>query len=322
MGRCHLFCCRGEIGKHTGFKLLRLCVLWVQIPPTVLNNTSEKHRKEDKNLYTILMKEDKSLVATSRTILRQYESLVDKIQFIMPKMYGDLDFFTGDYQIVLKYVDQANIPHTVFLEKGEELYKENYINCILPVGIELTKFAGDITMYISVMDVNIEDETKAEVLHTNGITISITPLDDIYGFAPNESFQKMDQEILKLQAVIKANTILAEAIDQNKADDIELSSENGELYLTSNNKKIGTGLSLNNLGNALSDNTKDGLTFMITDEEESSDDKPQYSLNIDSSTNELLLLSNGVVISRVSAQDLGELIVKSTKDDGLNEVLT
>lgn len=189
-------------------------------------------------MYTILMKEDKSLVATSRSILRQYESLVDKIQFIIPKMYGDLDFSTGDYQIVLKYVDQANIPHTVFLEKGEELYKENYINCILPVGIELTKFAGDITMYISVMDVNIEDETKAEVLHTNGITISITPLDDIYGFAPNESFQKMDQEILKLQAAIKANTILAEAIDQNKADD--LSYEDNTLSLMANGKKIGT----------------------------------------------------------------------------------
>ena len=189
-------------------------------------------------MYTILMKEDKSLVATSRTILRQYESLVDKIQFIIPKMYGNLDFFAGDYQIVLKYVDQANIPHTVFLEKGEELYKENYINCILPVGIELTKFAGDITMYISVMDVNIEDETKAEVLHTNGITISITPLDDIYGFAPNESFQKMDQEILKLQAAIKANTILAEAIDQNKADD--LSYEDNTLSLMANGKKIGT----------------------------------------------------------------------------------
>lgn len=189
-------------------------------------------------MYTILMKENKSLVATSRTVLRQYESLVDKIQFIIPKMYGDLDFSTGDYQIVLKYVDQANIPNTVFLEKGEELYKENYINCILPVGIELTKFAGDITMYISVMDVNIEDETKAEVLHTNGITISITPLDDIYGFAPNESFQKMDQEILKLQAAIKANTILAEAIDQNKADD--LSYEDNTLSLMANGKKIGT----------------------------------------------------------------------------------
>lgn len=189
-------------------------------------------------MYTILMKEDKSLVATSRSILRQYESLVDKIQFIIPKMYGDLDFSTGDYQIVLKYVDQANIPHTVFLEKGEELYKENYINCILPVGIELTKFAGDITMYISVMDVNIEDETKVEVLHTNGITISITPLDDIYGFAPNESFQKMDQEILKLQVAIKANTILAEAIDQNKADD--LSYEDNTLSLMANGKKIGT----------------------------------------------------------------------------------
>ena len=189
-------------------------------------------------MYSILMQNDKTLVATSRTVLRQYESLVDKIQFIIPRLYGDLDFFTGDYQIVLKYVDQANIPHTVFLDKSEELYKEDYINCILPVGIELTRFAGDITMYISVLDVNIEDEIKAEVLHTNGITITITPLDDIYGFSPSESFQKMDQEILKLQAAIKANTILTESIDQNKADD--LSYEDNTLSLMANGKKIGT----------------------------------------------------------------------------------
>ena len=126
----------------------------------------------------------------------------------------------------------------MFLDKEDKLYKENYIKCVLPVGIELTKFAGNITMYISILCVNTEDETKAEVLHTNGITISITPLDDIYGFSPNESFQKMDQEILKLQAAIKANTILAEAIDQNKADD--LSYEDNTLSLMANGKKIGT----------------------------------------------------------------------------------
>lgn len=189
-------------------------------------------------MYTILMQDDKNLIATSRTTLRQYESLVDKIQFIIPQMYGDINFFTDDYQIVLKYVDQANIPYTVFLDKEDKLYKENYIKCVLPVGIELTKFAGNITMYISILCVNTEDETKAEVLHTNGITISITPLDDIYGFSPNESFQKMDQEILKLQAAIKANTILAEAIDQNKADD--LSYEDNTLSLMANGKKIGT----------------------------------------------------------------------------------
>ena len=68
-------------------------------------------------MYTILMQDDKNLIATSRTTLRQYESLVDKIQFIIPQMYGDINFFTDDYQIVLKYVDQANIPYTVFLDK-------------------------------------------------------------------------------------------------------------------------------------------------------------------------------------------------------------
>ena len=93
-------------------------------------------------MYTILMQNDKTLVATSRTVLRQYESLVDKIQFILPQTYEGINLFTGDYRIVLKYVDQSNVPHMVFLTKEEELYKENYIRCVLPVGIELTRFAG------------------------------------------------------------------------------------------------------------------------------------------------------------------------------------
>ena len=254
------------------------------------------------------MNADKSLIRTSESTIYQRENLVDKIQFLFPEVYENLSL--RDFIAILKYIDQGNEAHIEILEADEEPYVyegSSYIRYIVPITTQLTRFSGSVKFRISFLNI----ESEEEVLHTGEALIVIKPLKDLLDFTPKDVLETIDKEYLKIQA-----------IDQNKADDIELSSENGELYLTSNNKKIGTGLSLNNLGNALSDNTKDGLTFMITDEEESSDDKPQYSLNIDSSTNELLLLSNGVVISRVSAQDLGELIVKSTKDDGLNEVLT
>ena len=270
-------------------------------------------------MYTYIMNADKSLIRTSESTIYQRENLVDKIQFLFPEVYENLSL--RDFIAILKYIDQGNEAHIEILEADEEPYVyegSSYIRYIVPITTQLTRFSGSVKFRISFLNI----ESEEEVLHTGEALIVIKPLKDLLDFTPKDVLETIDKEYLKIQAMNKALSILADSIDQNKADDIELSSENGELYLTSNNKKIGTGLSLNNLGNALSDNTKDGLTFMITDEEESSDDKPQYSLNIDSSTNELLLLSNGVVISRVSAQDLGELIVKSTKDDGLNEVLT
>lgn len=270
-------------------------------------------------MYTYIMNTDKSLIRTSESTIYQRENLVDKIQFLFPETYENT--ILSNCSAILKYIDQGNEAHSEILNLDTEPYSYNSVNYLrysINVDTQITRFAGTIVFRISFLNI----ESEEEVLHTGEGSINIKPLNDLFAFAPRESLEVIDKEYLKIQAMNKALSILADSIDQNKADDIELSSENGELYLTSNNKKIGTGLSLNNLGNALSDNTKDGLTFMITDEEEISDDKPQYSLSIDSNTNELLLLSNGVVISRVSAQDLGELIVKSTKDDGLNEVLT
>lgn len=190
-------------------------------------------------MYTILLEPNKKILTTvSRVTLYQRESLVDKLQFILPQKYGDIDLSADNCQIVLKYTDPANNSYAVCLVKDKDLYKENYIRCELPIDISLTRFAGNITLYISVMDLNIEDSIEAEILHTNGVTITITPLDDIFGFVPNESFQKLDQEILKLQAIGKANTLLLESIDQNKADD--LSYEDNTLSLMANGKKIGT----------------------------------------------------------------------------------
>ena len=61
----------------------------------------------------------------------------------------------------------------------------------------------------------------------------------------------MEQQIQALNDIV----VLA---NQSKADSIKLDVVDGELYLTSNGKKIGTGVSVEELGNEITERTAEG----------------------------------------------------------------
>lgn len=159
-------------------------------------------------MYTILMKADKSLVATVRATLFQREKLVDKIQFLIPYMYEDLDI--RDCQIVLKYIDQGNEAHTEILIMDEELYKENYVRCVMPVDTNLTQFAGDISVHLSFLSLSTEPELHEEVMHSDDIVITISPRSDLYNFVSDKSLSVIDQKMLELDAKIKAVELMTD----------------------------------------------------------------------------------------------------------------
>lgn len=186
-------------------------------------------------MYTILMNTDKSLIATNRINIYQRENAVDKIQFLLPQTYEDLNL--SEFEVVVKYVDQGNVAHSEILELQEELYKEK-LQYILPVTTKITQFAGDVKLCLSVLNVNLDNDEKEEVLHTGETIINVKSIDDIFAFTPKESLETIDKKILELQVAIKANTMIAESIDQNKAND--LSYENNTLQLLANGKPIGT----------------------------------------------------------------------------------
>ena len=271
-------------------------------------------------MYTILMREDKSLVCSHRTTLYQREKLVDKLEFIIPRVYGEINI--EDCMIFLKYVDQGNVAQSEQLVKDEEIYKENYIRCELPVDTKLTRFAGSISLHLTFIQIDNENYKENIVMHSGETTIEINPLKDIYSHVTDESLEILDNKILELQASIEAANILNESIDKEKADNIELDEYSGKIKLISNGKEIGTPIEINKLGDVLAEQTDDGLTFVITDDEENIEEqKSQYTLKLNQDKNEIYLLSNGVVVSTISAQDLGESIIEATKADGTNEVI-
>ena len=141
------------------------------------------------------MNDDKSLTATVVTTLYQREKLADKIQILIPPNYGELDL--SEFTATLKYVDQANVPHAEILPKDKDLYKE-HIRYVLPVDTNLTQYAGDIAIRITLQKNDMEVR-KTYVVHTGELIINISPLKDYYAFVPDESLEFVDQIVSNLQ---------------------------------------------------------------------------------------------------------------------------
>lgn len=165
------------------------------------------------------MNEDKSLSCTVKTTLHQREKLVDKIQFLIPNMYGDINL--QESVVLLKYIDQGNIPHAEKLVMEEELYKEEFIRCIMDVDTNFTRFAGDVKICLSFLMLNGENGLHEEVMHSGETTISIVPLDDYFAFVSDDSLQVIDKVMVELEAKLKATNSILESCEKLHVDNSE-----------------------------------------------------------------------------------------------------
>ena len=150
-------------------------------------------------MYTIIMNKYKELITTIKNILYQRENLTEKIQFLIPEYYNEIDL--KEYTAVLKYIDQSNISHAEILEKDDELYKGK-IRYILPINSELSKFSGDIIIRITFTKIDMDTQTQY-VLHTGETSITISPIKDYYTFIPDKSLEFVDQLLGNLEANLR-----------------------------------------------------------------------------------------------------------------------
>lgn len=211
-------------------------------------------------MYTILMNSDKSLVCTIKTTLYQRDKLVDKLQILIPQTYEDINL--SDFTAVLKYVDQGNEVHSEILIQDEELYKESYLRYTLPIDTNLTRFAGDIKLCLTLNKVDME-EMKEYSLNTGETTITIASLSDYYSFISDKSLSVIDQKVNELNVKLEAIDKMATTYDETKADNIKLDKGTSEIYLTAHDKQIGNKITINDLGNVIAEETKDGLIPII-----------------------------------------------------------
>ncbi len=189
-------------------------------------------------MIVIVMNPDKSLVITKQTNIYRKENMVDKLKFLFPETYAELNL--SECNAILKYTDTNNIAHSEILQRDEELYKGK-LSYTLPIDTEITEFPGDIHLRVTFTKTDMETRTQY-VLHTGEVTLTILPLSDYYNFVPDKSLEFVDQLVGNLQSKLEAAEKLAETYDKEKADNITY--ENDKLQLTANGEPIGDSVSI------------------------------------------------------------------------------
>jgi hypothetical protein len=178
-------------------------------------------------MYTIVMDKYKNLNTTVRTVLFQKESLVDKIQFLIPPIYEDEELV--NYNAVLKYVDPNGNFHSEILACDGEMYK-NYLRYTLPITSELTNVAGEIVLRITFIDFS-EDTENPEIyrLETNSTTLRINKPDKFNDWVNGEDLEAYKAQIAKLNAEMPT--------------DLEI-GEGENLHLVHDDTQIGKGVEI------------------------------------------------------------------------------
>ena len=182
------------------------------------------------------------------TVLIQREKLVDKIRFLVPAVYDvngvgmDLTQFTT----TLEYVDQANVVQTEALTASEDLYKEKFIEYTLPVDTNVSRYAGDIELRLSLVHFDA-DTGYNYVLHTGHTKITVSPLSDWYKFVSDESLDAIDQKMSELDSKLTALDEMAGTYAANQVDDLKLT--NSLLQVSSKGTPLGNGVTIITSGN-------------------------------------------------------------------------
>lgn len=214
-------------------------------------------------MYTILVTQDNELVTSVKERVMQRSKLVDNLHFLLDPMYKEIDM--NDFVVMMEYILPISKEYkSEILIKSDGLYKEK-LEFKLPFDTSLTKEAGDIEVQLTFtkVDLDTKGNNVQYVRKTSPTTITIIPISAWSDIIPDSALNAIDQRIVETQAQIKALEELNNVIATTKADNIVLDEETHELYLTSSGTAIGNRIDMDTLGNAIVDNSQDGLVTMI-----------------------------------------------------------
>ncbi len=194
-------------------------------------------------MYTFLIGNDNYITTTNSERIVQRSKLVNTLQIFVPNEYGN--FIMSDCQAIMYYqLPVSGEWKPKDLTPSEELYKDKYVEYLIPVDTWLTSEAGDVQFEIKFYNVDMGGEAKETQYvrkATHGV-IHISSSKDWSSSIADSMLDAVDQRIIQLMMTQKAHEEMLEetqAIMANKADNIAKDKDTNEIYLTSDGKEIG-----------------------------------------------------------------------------------
>jgi hypothetical protein len=179
-------------------------------------------------MYTILVTDDNTLNTSIRERIMQRSNLVDNLHFLTTPLYKneiDMTDFTVNLEYILPVSKQYR---TEILTKSEELYKDEYLEYILPFDTKITSEVGDVELQLTFIkaDMDADGNSIQYVRKTTPTVIKILPIAKWSDIIPDEALNAVDQKLLIIDARIKEIAGVEEALESVVPDDLALSEDN------------------------------------------------------------------------------------------------
>lgn len=223
-------------------------------------------------MFQVLIRSDNTTIVTENQRIMQNSKLVDTLEIVVGKEYNGLSM--AECTAYLEYLTPINHKiGQVVLEIADENYENDYLLYKMKIDTNLTNEVGQVQFRVHFIQVEMNEEGKVitPVRQTDSFIMTVIPISDWFS-APDELLSALDQRLIANQQTIKALADLQNTLSDEKLDDIKLDITSNEIYGTSNGEKKGEGIKLSDLGDAIADNTEDGMVVINTydDEEDGS----------------------------------------------------
>jgi hypothetical protein len=199
-----------------------------------------------------LIKEDNTIILSTQTPIMEKSNCVDEIQFITPKEYNGYDLSTFD--LLLEYLLPISKTNRIMqLELIDDNYKDEYLRYVIPSKANtISGEPGTVELNLSFVKVELDVNGNMikRVRNLSPTYLEIVPITSWFHVS-DDGLSQLADLYLSNKAQIEALLDTANIINDNKADNITLDVQSGEIYLVSNDKKIGTGIKLEDLNNEL-----------------------------------------------------------------------
>ena len=179
-------------------------------------------------MYTILVTDDNTLNTSIRERIMQRSNLVDNLHFLTTPLYKneiDMTDFTVNLEYMLPVSKQYK---SEILTKSEDLYKDEYLEYILPFDTKITSEVGDVELQLTFIkaDMDADGNSIQYVRKTSPTVIKILPIAKWSDIIPDEALNAVDQKLLAIDARINEIAGIEEALESVVPDDLALSDDN------------------------------------------------------------------------------------------------
>ena len=184
-------------------------------------------------MYTILVKNDDTLIATQKQNIMHRSSLVRQLRFLVDPVYASKGLNMANYVCILEYRTPISNRYTpVVLTPSEELYKEK-LEYVLNLDTKITAEVGIVEMQLKWTTVEMmANGSFSEYVRVTGSTsIEVLPTNKWSDYIASSDLDPIVQMTLQNQAQAEQLKLYADYLMMTKADSIKYDAETNELTL-------------------------------------------------------------------------------------------